>query len=142
MRIVLLIIGLFVALPLVELYLLLKLGQATSPEVAISVVIVTGVVGGVLARSQGLRALRRLRDDIQHGRLPAEALFDGALVLVGGVLLLTPGLITDSVGLVLLIPFTRTALKKILRKKIIARIKVAGPNRGYTDVHFTAKHKR
>jgi len=127
---------LFVGLPILEIYLLLKLGQATSAEVAIAVVLGTGIAGGLLARSQGLRVLLRLRNDINNHKLPADALIDGAFVLVGGALLLTPGLITDTAGFLMVIPATRKFLKKLLRKLLAAKFAAAY---GIKNVHFTLK---
>ena len=141
-RLVPALIALFVVLPFVELYLLfkvVKLAGARGPEAALLLIVLTGILGGILARSQGLVVFRRLRDDLQHGKLPADALVDGALVLVGGVLLLTPGMITDTVGFVLLIPPTRKLIKKAIKERIKAHITIAGPGRQYTDAHFEVK---
>jgi len=132
-------IALFIILPFVELYLLFELAGATSAATALAVVIATGILGGVLARSQGLAVIRRLRDDLQRGKLPADALFDGALVLVGGVLLLTPGMITDTLGFALLIPPTRKLLKKLLKKKVKALLAASEPREHYSDVQFEVK---
>ena len=141
MRLIPALIALFIVLPFIELYLLFKLAGATSAEVALGIVIGTGILGGILARSQGLAVLRRLRNDLRQGKLPADALFDGAFVLVGGVLLLTPGMITDTVGFVLLIPPTRALLKKLLKKKLVALVGGPDSGRGYTDVDFEVKDK-
>ena len=132
-------IGLFIILPFVELYLLFELARATSAATALAIVIATGILGGILARSQGLAVIRRLRDDLQRGKLPADALFDGALVLVGGVLLLTPGMITDTLGFALLIPPTRKLLKKLLKKKVKALLAGSEPREHYSDVQFEVK---
>ena len=139
MRLIPALIGLFIVLPFVELYLLFKLAHATSAEVALGVIIATGVLGGILARSQGAGVLRRLRDEVHQGILPADALFDGALVLVGSVLLLTPGMITDAIGFALLVPPSRRLVKKLLKKRIIARITASRPGSKYTDVKFEVK---
>lgn len=141
MRLIPALIALFIVLPFVELYLLFKLAGATSAEVALGIVIGTGILGGILARSQGLAVLRRLRNDLRQGKLPADALLDGAFVLVGGVLLLTPGMITDTVGFVLLIPPTRALLKKLLKKKLVVLVSGRDSGRGYTDVDFEVKDK-
>ena len=141
MRLIPALIALFIVLPFVELYLLFKLAGATSAEVALGIVIGTGILGGILARSQGLAVLRRLRNDLRQGKLPTDALLDGAFVLVGGVLLLTPGMITDTVGFVLLIPPTRALLKKLLKKKLVVLVSGRDSDRGYTDVDFEVKDK-
>jgi UPF0716 protein FxsA len=152
MRLLSAIVALFIILPFVELYLLLKLAAWQSPELAIGIVIATGIVGGALARSQGLSMMNRLRRDLNSGRLPAAALIDGAMVLVGGALLITPGMITDFVGFVLLIPFTRAVLKKLLRRRIAKRLHIAyettgtGRSRNVMDAEFTVhdndEHRR
>jgi UPF0716 protein FxsA len=95
---------LFTLIPLLELYLLLRIGSILGLGPTVAIVIGTGVLGAVLARIQGLAVLRRVRDDLAGGRLPTVALLDGLLILIAGAVLVTPGLITDLVGLALLIP--------------------------------------
>lgn len=102
---------LLIGLPLVELFLLLYLAKATNIWATLALVIVTGVVGTLLAKRQGLSTLYRVRSDFSQGRLPAEALVDGALILLAGGMLMTPGLITDSLGFALLIPTSRNWVK-------------------------------
>jgi len=109
---------LFTVVPAIELYLLVRLGQATSAGMVIALVVATGVIGAALARQQGLSLLRRVQDEMAAGRLPAEGLLDGLLILVGGVLLITPGVVTDAVGFCLLIPLTRRAVKAVVRRWI------------------------
>ena len=140
MRLLAYLFVLFIILPFVELYLLLKLGQATSPEVALAVVVGTGILGGFLARRQGLGVLRKMRSNLIAGRLPAGDLFDGVLVLIGGILLIAPGMITDAIGLLLLIPCTRKIAKSLIRKRIEARFVAAAPRR-HVDVEFEVKQK-
>ena len=113
---------LLTTVPLVELFLLFKLAQWTSLPITILVIIGTGIVGGTLARMQGISVLNRIRDDLRSGGLPADGLMDGAMVLVAGALLLTPGLLTDALGFFLLAPPGRALLrglvKRWLRKKM------------------------
>ena len=109
---------LFTITPLVELYLLIRLGTYLGVLDAIAIVITTGIVGGLLAKSQGLAVLNRIRMELNEGRLPAESLFDGVLILVAGILLITPGLLTDGLGLCLLVPWTRQALKVRLMQRL------------------------
>ncbi len=106
----------FVLTPIIELFLLIELGKMIGTWNVIFIVVVTGVVGAMLAKSQGLSVLRDIQADLMNGILPADRLFDGALVLVGGVLLITPGIITDLLGFTLLIPLTRAGVKKVLKK--------------------------
>lgn len=103
---------LFVVVPIVELTLLTMLADATNWKVSIGLVLFTGLLGAWLVRHQGWRALRRVQSELRAGRLPGDALVDGALVVVAGLLLLTPGLLTDLAGIVLLIPLTRALVKR------------------------------
>lgn len=113
---------LFTVIPLVELYLLIRLGTYLGVLDTLAVVIATGVVGGLLARSQGLAVLNRIRMELDEGRIPAESLFDGVMILVAGILLITPGLLTDGLGLCLLIPWTRQVLKLWLQQKVQEKV--------------------
>ena len=113
---------LFTVIPLVELYLLIRLGTYLGVLDTLAVVIATGVVGGLLARSQGLAVMNRIRMELDEGRIPAESLFDGVMILVAGVLLITPGLLTDGLGLCLLIPWTRQVLKLWLQQKVQEKV--------------------
>jgi UPF0716 protein FxsA len=108
---------LFTIVPLVELFLLVKLGTVVGVGPTVALVIFTGVLGAWLARQQGLGVLRRLSDDLAEGRLPAEALVDGLLILIAGAVLLTPGLLTDALGFLLLVPRSRA----VVRKAAVAR---------------------
>ncbi len=113
---------LFTLVPLVELYLLIRLGTYLGAVDTLAIVIGTGVAGGLLAKSQGLAVLDRMRAELNQGRLPAESLFDGLLILMAGAMLVTPGLLTDGLGLLLLIPWSRQAFKSWLKKKIQEKI--------------------
>lgn len=108
---------LLTVIPLVELYLLVKLTQWTdSFAVTVGIIIVTGVVGAFLARLQGLRVVERLRDELRRGKLPPGSIMDGVMILVAAALLVTPGLLTDAFGFFLLTPFGRALLKRVLKK--------------------------
>ena len=102
---------LFVVLPLVELTLLLLLADATDWWVALLLVIATGLLGAWLSQRQGWRTWVRIRQELVQGRMPADALFDGVLILIAGILLLTPGLLSDLVGISLLVPVCRRFYK-------------------------------
>jgi len=109
--------------PLVELYLLVKLTEATNDfRITVLVILVTGVLGAVLARAQGLRVWNRIVGELRAGKLPGDSLMDGAMVLVAGALLVTPGLLTDAAGIFVLVPpcraLLREGLKRWLRRKI------------------------
>lgn len=113
---------LFVVTPLVELAILLYLGSLIGVLYTIVIVVVTGIVGAFLAKRQGLAVVSRIRSSTERGMLPGEDLLHGALILAGGLLLLTPGLLTDIVGFVLLIPRTRKAtmnwVQRIMERKM------------------------
>lgn len=109
---------LFTVVPLVELALLIKLGNVIGLWPTIFIVIATGVLGAALARSQGTQVISAIRAEVAEGRPPTESLINGLLVLVGGVVLLTPGLLTDLLGFSLLIPFTRDWFKKKLQSRL------------------------
>lgn len=113
---------LFILVPLVELALLVYVGTLIGPWYTILIVVVTGTLGAVLARRQGTAIVKRIRDSLERGMLPSDELLAGALVLVGGLVLLTPGIITDTLGFALLIPRTRRAVAGWLRRAIRRRL--------------------
>ena len=98
---------LFVTVPFVELALLLWLSQVTDWRLTFALVVLTGIVGAILAKSQGLRAWQNVQQQMRNGNPPTEALLDAAMILVAGALLLTPGLLTDALGFSLLLPVGR-----------------------------------
>jgi len=113
---------LFVLTPLVELAILVYLGIIIGALYTILIVVATGVVGAVMARHQGLTTLSRIRSNIERGIIPSSELFHGALILVGGLLLLTPGIITDIVGFMVLVPQTRRIIGRWLLSFVRRRI--------------------
>jgi UPF0716 protein FxsA len=98
---------LFIIVPVMELYILIEAGRIIGIGPTISLILLTGIAGAWLARSQGIEILRRIQDETERGQMPAVTLVDGALILVGGLLLLTPGFFTDALGFSFLVPFTR-----------------------------------
>lgn len=114
---------LFTIIPLVELALLIELGQYIGVMNTIVVVLLTGIAGAALARSQGFGILNRIRIELSQGQLPSDSLIDGLLVLAGALLLLTPGLMTDALGFALLFPFTRLFFRNYLKKYFRRKIK-------------------
>ena len=108
-------LALFVIVPFLELYILIELAGRIGPLSTFGIVVLTGIAGAALAKHQGIEVLRRIQTEMSFGQMPGDALFDGALVLVGGVLLLTPGILTDITGFLLLIPLSRNLSKKYLR---------------------------
>lgn len=115
---------LFTVVPLVELWLLVRLSGVFGFWTTIFVVLATGALGTVLARWQGWRAMQRVQSEMRQGLLPAKALGDGALILVAGVLLITPGIITDVVGLALLAPPLRALVRNGLKLWFANHIRV------------------
>jgi UPF0716 protein FxsA len=100
----LLLLLLFIALPLIEVYFLIKVGTAIGALPTIAIAILTAILGTWLVRHQGFGVLMRVRDAMAHDQVPALELLDGALILVAGVFLLLPGFLTDIVGFLFLIP--------------------------------------
>lgn len=116
---------LFMGLPLLEIYLIVQLGQAVGPLWTILLLAATGVVGAMLVKREGGRAWRALQDALASHRMPAKELADGALILIGGTLLLTPGFVTDTVGLLCVLPFSRPLARRGLAAAITRRMRVA-----------------
>ena len=117
---------LFTIIPLVELAILIYLGTIIGALYIMLIVVVTGILGAILARYQGLSTLSKIRSNIESGIIPANELFDGALILAGGLLLLTPGIITDIAGFVLLVPYTRRIVRRLSRSLMLRKIDTGG----------------
>ena len=107
----------FTLVPVMELYLLIKIGAYMGALNTLVLVILTGFAGAYLARMQGMQTLHRVRSQLQQGMMPAEDLIDAVIIFVAGIVLLTPGLITDIAGLLLLFPTSRFHFKRWLRYK-------------------------
>ncbi len=108
---------LFIAVPVVELVLLIEIGQRVGTLATVGLIIGTGIVGASLARQQGISTLARLRKDLDDGRLPAEPIVDGVLILIAAAVLITPGVLTDLVGFLCLVPACRQVLKRYLKRR-------------------------
>jgi len=108
----------FTLIPVSEIYILIAIGGQIGILPSIGLVILTGIVGASLARSQGLQTLGRIRDSFQQGVVPGEELLNALLIAVAGIVLLTPGFLTDAAGLFLLIPATRTLCREWLKRRI------------------------
>lgn len=115
---------LFIVTPFVELVLLLLLADAIRWHWTLLIIIVTGVTGTFLARSQGFRVFNRIRDELNAGRMPTDSLVDGIMILAAGLLLVTPGLLTDGVGFSLLIPACRRFYRKLLTRWFKAKFEI------------------
>ena len=108
---------LFICVPLIELFLLIQLGKVVGIVPTIALVVVTGFIGASLARQQGFRVWGRIQAEMQAGRVPAADLIDGLLILIGGIVLLTPGLLTDLCGFALMVPGIRKWMRARLEKR-------------------------
>jgi UPF0716 protein FxsA len=113
---------LFVGLPMVEIYLLVQLGQQIGAWWTLLIVIGAGVLGTYLVKREGGRAWKALQVALASHRMPATELADGALILIGGTLLLTPGFVSDVFGLFCILPFTRPMARRVLAKVIARRL--------------------
>jgi UPF0716 protein FxsA len=116
---------LFIVVPLLELYLLTLLARATSFWWAVALTVVTGVVGGTLAKREGLRVWTRWQRALARMQVPEEGVVEGLLVLVGGVLLITPGVLTDCLGFLLLLPSGRRLAVRMIKKWLDRRLRIS-----------------
>ena len=107
----------FTLVPFLEIYLLIKIGSYIGAFNTVVIVILTGFLGALLARYQGLQTIQRVRESLQRGEIPAGEMLDALLILLAGIVLLTPGFLTDVAGLILLIPRTRSLFKIWIRGK-------------------------
>jgi UPF0716 protein FxsA len=119
---------LFVIVPLVELYILIQIGQTVGLLPTLAIVLITGAAGAALARAEGLRVLWAFQSELARGRMPGQALQDGIAVLVGGAFLVTPGILTDLAGLALLFPPTRRIAQRLVRRSLERRIREGSLN--------------
>jgi len=114
---------LFVIVPIVELVLLIWLGDLISFWPTVGIIVVTGILGAWLAKWQGRAVLRAIQQRLQRGEIPSDSLIDGMLVLVAGALMVTPGLITDTTGFLLLVPPFRRLLRRRIKKWFKGKIR-------------------
>lgn len=123
-------IVLFIGLPILEFALLIKVHGMIGFLPTVLLVFLTGVVGATLVRRQGINMLFKIRQEMSRGNLPAPQMMDGVMILVAGAFLVTPGLLTDTIGFALLIPFVRERIRFWLRKKL-----EDGMRNGYIQVN-------
>jgi len=119
---------LFIVVPLAELYVIWQVGEWLGILPTLAILLADSLLGGVLMRTQGRAAWRRFNAATASGRVPAREVIDGVLVIFGGAFLLTPGFLTDAVGLLLLLPPTRAVIRRVLVQRFAARM-VAGAGR-------------
>jgi UPF0716 protein FxsA len=118
MKIFGLLLSMFVLIPILEFTLLIEIGRRIGTLDTLLLIFGTGILGAYLARMEGFRVLARVQRELASGTLPGEHLFDGVLVLIAGIVLITPGLLTDMLGLVLLLPPTRYPVKRFIGRRI------------------------
>ena len=143
-----LLVALFIVVPIVELYVIIQVGQAIGVVPTLLLLFADAILGSLLLRHQGRGAWRRFNEALAQRRFPGREVADGAMIVVGGTLLLTPGFVTDLVGLLLLIPPTRAIVRRLLRSVFARRflivglgdraMRTGGPTRSY-DYDATAE---
>jgi UPF0716 protein FxsA len=112
----------FVVVPLIEIYVLIQVGQVIGVWWTILLLILDSILGTWLIRHEGRRSWLALNTALSTGQMPARELADGALILVGGTLMLSPGFVTDALGILLILPFTRPVFRRLLTRVVSARL--------------------
>lgn len=132
-----LLVVLFIVVPIVELAVIIEVGSRIGVWETIALLVGVSVVGAWLAKHEGFAVVRRFREQLEAGRIPSNEIIDGILVLAGGLLLLTPGFLTDGVGILLLLPPTRAAVRGVVRRRlrldIVYRYRPGGAGSRRTD---------
>jgi UPF0716 protein FxsA len=126
LRAVLFLVVIFILVPIAELYVIIKVGEAIGLVPTLVLLLADAVVGSMLLRHQGRAAWIRFNRALAEGRLPHKEVFDGVLVIMGGALLITPGFLTDILGLILLIPPTRALVRAVSARFVRRRLALGG----------------
>ena len=124
----------FTLIPALELYLLILVGQWLGPLATVAVILTTGAVGAWLAKREGLSLLKQLEQEARQGFPSGDRIVEGLMVLVAGVLLVTPGVLTDLTGFILVTPFTRRRIAPRLKTYLLNRFA-----KGATSIRFGAE---
>ena len=124
---------LFTCVPLVELYILLQVGSVIGAVNTILLVIFTGVLGAFLAQREGIRTLQTIQSVMARGEMPGEPLLDALLILVAGFVLITPGILTDLLGFLLLLPATRLRIRGWAKRQLERRLSSVNTTVYYRD---------
>jgi UPF0716 protein FxsA len=123
----------FILVPIAELYLIYLVGDAIGVWQTLLLLAADSVLGSLLLRSQGRSVWKRFNDALATGRMPHREVVDGVLVIFGGAFLITPGFLTDILGLILFIPPTRSAVRRLVMRRIGRRVEVGSRGRGDVD---------
>jgi UPF0716 protein FxsA len=121
-----LLVLLFIVVPIAELFVIIQVGEAIGVLPTIAILIADSILGSMLMRSQGRAAWRRFNTAVTEARIPHREVLDGALVIFGGALLLTPGFLSDILGVLLLLPPTRAVLRGVVARRVLPRLVVSG----------------
>ncbi len=128
----------FIVIPLFDFYLLVQIGTKIGTLNAIALCILTAFAGASLARSQGMATMQKVRENMDKGIMPAEDILDAVIIFLAGMVLLTPGFITDALGLLLLFPLTRGYFKRWLRVQLEHMMKQPNVHVVHHNTEFTA----
>jgi UPF0716 protein FxsA len=121
---------LFITIPILELVIFVMLGSKLGFLLTLLIIITTAIIGASLSKSQGLRALRRYQEAVASGKLPHREILEGLIILVAGVLLMTPGFLTDTIGFLLLVPSVRDIVRQLISSSLAHRFSQVGDRMG------------
>jgi UPF0716 protein FxsA len=125
----LLLILIFIVVPVIEIYVIIQIGQAIGALWTVVLLIADAVIGSMILRHQGRAAWRRFNEALRQGRVPAREVLDGVLIIFGGAFMLTPGFVTDFFGLLFLLPPTRAVIRRLLVRRVT--VAAVGPVGGW-----------
>jgi UPF0716 protein FxsA len=119
---------LFISIPIVEMYVLIQVGNSIGALPTVALVVLTATLGIWLLRLQGIATLRKVQEKISRGEIPGRELLEGIMLLIGGALLLTPGFVTDGIGFACLLPFLRRPIAQwLINKGLMGFLKFSQP---------------
>jgi UPF0716 protein FxsA len=130
----------FVLVPLAELYVIFKVGDAIGIVPTLAILVADSLIGSVLLKSQGRAVWKRFNETMRAGKIPHQEIVDGVLVIFGGAFLITPGFLTDIVGILLLLPPTRALFRRLVQRQLTRRAVVTRPRQSW-DVEGTASER-
>jgi len=133
-------IVIFIVVPLAELYVIFQVGDAIGIPLTIAILVADSLIGSMLLKAQGRAVWRRFNETMQAGRIPHREVIDGVLVIFGGAFLITPGFLTDVIGLMLLLPPTRALFRRLVTGRLGARAAVAAGD--YTNARVQSRRDR